>query len=75
MTYQGLIAKIREIRPDIEPRLMDMAASGEKNAMRQVADQVCAGTVGTLTISEVYEISRWGINDDLSVCPDHPCRK
>lgn len=74
MTFATLIAKIRTLRPDIEPWLIDRAERGDKAALRQVADQVCCGDLKTLSLGEVHEIGKWGIQDELSRCPDHPCR-
>ena len=49
--------------------LVDKMQKGEYRVRKQLADLVCARPA-KVSPAIIYEISRWGINDDLSQCPE-----
>jgi hypothetical protein len=54
---------------DIQMFARKMAA-GELTVRKQLADLVCMQHAGSVPASMIYEISKWGVNDDLSLCPE-----
>lgn len=54
---------------DILVLVADMAA-GKLAVRKQLADLVCRESAGKMSPAMIYEISKWGINDDLSLCPE-----
>jgi hypothetical protein len=54
---------------DILALVADMAV-GKLAVRKQLADLVCRESAGKMSSAMIYEISKWGINDDLSLCPE-----
>ena len=53
--------------PDILALVAEMA-DGNLAVRKQLADLVCRENAGNIKPSVLYEISKWGITDDLSLC-------
>lgn len=54
---------------DILALVADMAA-GNLAVRKQLADLVCRENSNQMSTAMLYEVSKWGVNDDLSQCKE-----
>ena len=71
MNLDQILAAIAENHndPDIH-HLVDQMAAGNYHVRKQLADMVCVQPAKQVPIGMIYEISKWGVTDDLSLCPE-----
>jgi hypothetical protein len=71
MNLEQVLAWIRDNCKDVDIRaLVDDMAQGNLESRKQRADLVRRESAGAMPPSMLWEISRWGINDDLSLCEE-----
>lgn len=70
MNLDQILATIRDKHPDDTIHfLVEKMASGDLSTRKQLADKI-ATLPAKLPPLMLLEVSRWGINDDLSQCPE-----
>ena len=70
MNLEQILAHVRDSYQDADiTALVDEMAAGHLQVRKQLADLVCRESA-KLSPSMLYEVSKWGINDDLSLCPE-----
>jgi hypothetical protein len=70
MNLDQILATIRDRHDDSTIHcLIDAVAAGELSARKQLADRV-AMLPAKLPPLMLLEVSRWGVNDDLSQCAE-----
>jgi hypothetical protein len=70
MHLDQILATIRDNYSDDDIRfLVDRMALGDYSVRKQLADQISI-LPAAISPSLLGEIAKWGINDDLSNCPE-----
>ena len=70
MNLDQILATIRDRHDDSTIRhLVDAIAAGDLSARKQLADRV-AMLPAKLPPMMLLEVSRWGVNDDMSQCAE-----
>lgn len=71
LNLEQILAHIRENYKDEDiAALVAEMSKGNLQVRKQLADLVCREDAGKMSAAMIYEISKWGINDDLSLCPE-----
>ena len=70
MNLEQILAAINAAYPDPDiAELVGAMSSGRMDSRKQLADLVCRETAA-LHPTVIHEISKWGVNDDLSRCAE-----
>jgi hypothetical protein len=68
MNLEQILSHLSDFNDDDDFRfLLERLASGDLSVRKQVADFVTSLPSGRLPVKVVYEVSKWGVNDDLSM--------
>ena len=71
MNLEQILCHIRAKYMDIDIiNLVEDMESGKLQVRKQLSDLICREPAGRMSPLMIYEISKWGINDDLSLCSE-----